>query len=29
MNNYKVELNSEQIEKLIEEDFIDNSKDKK
>ena len=24
MNNYKVELDSEQIEKLIEEDFIDN-----
>ena len=23
MNNYKVELDSDQIEKLIEEDFID------
>ena len=28
MNNYKVELDSEQIEKLIEEDFIDNSNEK-
>jgi len=29
MNNYKVELDSEQIEKLIEEDFIDNTTIKK
>ena len=28
MKNYKVELDSEQIEKLIEEDFIDNSNEK-
>ena len=28
MNNYKVELDSEQIEKLIEEDFIDNRNNK-
>ena len=28
MNNYKVELNSEQIEKIIEEDFLDKSKQK-
>ena len=29
MNNYKVEMDSDQIEKLIEEDFIDYKSDKK